>query len=270
MTLESTLWFAGQLVGTGAAALLGWRLGRAHRRVWQPAAIIAAVLTLLWPLMRLRPLWYIHFPGPAVVIFIEVTGVILPAALLFALASARAQRPRERRALRLLIVVCVLYLVRNGLWMVRPEVPDLRTATYADRVCRQSTDYTCVAASLVTLLDRYGIPATETEMARLSYTEPGNGTTDTRAVYALQRKLAGTRWTPCYERCTYARFMELPQPSIVALRWGYFTSHMVPVLAATPDGVDIGDPLTGPRHLSPAEFQAEWLHRVVYLRTQPD
>jgi hypothetical protein len=181
MTAESTLWFAAQALAASAAVILGLRVARARPAIWRPVAVVATALMLLWPLVRVFPAAPLELLGPGIVIFIEVTGIVIPAALLFAIASGVVQRARDRRALRLLLVVCALYFVRSGLWMVHPPVPELSTATFEDGVCRQSTDYTCVAASLVTLLHAHGIEATETEMARLSYTEVGNGATDSRA-----------------------------------------------------------------------------------------
>jgi predicted double-glycine peptidase len=149
--------------------------------------------------------------------------------------------------------------------MLKPQVPQSKMSTYVDGVCRQTTDYTCVAASLVTLLHTYGITATETEMARLSYTEIGSGSTDTRAVCALQRKLAGQPVNVRYEHMDFDRLRQLNRPCMVPLEWGYFTSHMVAVLSVTDGGVSLGDPLTGQRDVDKAEFMRGWLRRAIYL-----
>lgn len=266
MTTESILWFVLQAIAAAAAAVAGLLVARTRPVVWKPVAVVATLAMLLWPLMRVFPAAVLAVLDAGIVIFIEVTGIVIPAALLFALASGVVQRARDRRALRLLMVVCAFYYVRSGFWMVRPPVPELRTAPCVDGVCCQSTDYTCVAASLVTLLHAYGIAATETEMARLSYTEVGNGATDTRAVYALQRKLAGRPFKVHYERwMTYERLIGLERPCIVPVKWGYFSSHMVPVLEADAESVLVGDPLGGPRRRARAAFEADWLHRAVYL-----
>lgn len=266
MAAESIIWFALQALAAAAAAVVGFRIARARPAVWKPAAIVATALMLLWPLMRVFPAAALSALGAGVVIFIEVTGIVIPAAMLFALASGVVKRPRERRALLLLLVVCGLYFVRSGLWMVRPPVPDLDTAPYADGVCLQSTGYTCVAASLVTLLHAHGIEATEAEMARLSYTEVGNGATDSRAVYALQRKLRRLPIEVRYERgMSYERLLELGRPCVVPIKWGYYCSHMVPFLDADAEAVTLGDPLTGRRRVPRAEFESDWLRRGIYL-----
>lgn len=265
MTLESAGWFVGQIVAIIAAALAGWWVGRREMRLWRPIAIAATVAMLTWPLMRLFPAHVIRWLGAQSVMFIEVTGIVIPAVLLFAIAARNIRTAGQRRAILLLIPVCCLYFVRNGVWMVRPPLDDLGPMQIQDGICRQSTGYTCVAASLVTLLDRHGYQASETQMARLSYTEAGWGTTDSRALVALHKRLAGEPVEICYEVMDYHRLTLVPKPCVVPIRWSYFVSHMVPILAANDEAVVIADPLDGVCEKSPEEFLEVWHKRGIYL-----
>jgi len=265
VTYESVTWFTGQAVALAFTALAGHRLARAGPRVWKPAAIVSAVLVALWPLLRIEPTWSRAMLGTYFAVFLELTGVVFPAVLLFMIATTHMKRLRDRRALRWLPVMCALYFLRSGLWMVRPGMPATPTSQYADAICRQSTDYTCVAASLVTLLTAHGIPATENEMAKLSLTEVGNGTTDTRAVYALERKLAGQPVRVQYRRLDYDELQRVPLPCLVPLKWGYYSSHMVPVLSLTETHIVLGDPLSGRQEMLRADFEPEWLGRAIYV-----
>ena len=274
MTYESVTWFTGQAVALALTALAGHRLARAGPRVWKPVAIGSAVLVALWPLLRIEPTWSRAMLGTHFAVFLELTGVVFPAVLLFTIATVHMKRLRDRRALRWLPLACALYFLRSGLWMVWPGMPATPTSRYADAVCRQSTDYTCVAASLVTLLNAHGIAATENEMAKLSLTEVGNGTTDTRAVYALERKLAGRPVRVHYRRLDYDALQRVPLPCLVPLKWGYYSSHMVPVLTVCETHIVLGDPLEGPREMLRADFESEWLGRAIYVEglspaTQP-
>ncbi len=265
MTLTSILWFAGQFVAALLAAVLGWRVGKRSARLWRPVAVLAAVLMLLWPLLRFFPTLALGVFDACLLIFVEVTGIVVPAAVLFAIAAEQLQQQRQRRAVRLLLLVCLLYFVRSGAWMIGRPVPDMKISRYNDGVCRQSTGYTCVAAALVTMLRGFGIESTETEMARLSYTEIGNGSTDMRAVCALQHKLAGRPLAVRYERMGYARLREIALPCLVPIKWGYYISHMVAVLEVHEDRVVLGDPLVGRREMPRGEFDEEWLSRAVFL-----
>jgi predicted double-glycine peptidase len=265
MHTEPVVWFVGQVVAAGLAGVAGWRIARCEPRVWKRTALLATVLMLAWPFMRLFPAHVIRWLGANLVIFIEVTGIVIPAVLLFTIAARNTRTEGQRRAVRLLIPVCALYFIRYGVWMVRPPIADLGPTQLQGEVCRQSTTYTCVAASLVTLLKAYGYEAGETQMARLSYTEVDWGTSDSRAVLALQKRLAGEAVDVCYEVMDYERLKSVPKPCIVPIRWNYFVSHMVPVLSADENGVRIGDPLAGVLHESAKDFYRMWHKRGIYL-----
>jgi predicted double-glycine peptidase len=264
MTVESILWFIGQAVVGVVAIPVGRRIARARPVIWKTVATFVSAVAALCPVMRLFSDEALHVFPARILIFIEATAIIVPAVLLFSIASLHVAA-RDRRPVYVVLVVCGLFYVRAGLWMLKPPVPEAKMSHYMDGVCRQSTDYTCVAASLVTMLSFHGIQATEMEMARLSYTEIGEGSTDTRAVYALQRKLAGQPLEVRYERMDYDRLRQVELPCIVPTEWGYFTSHMVPVLSISDDSVAVGNPLTGRRDIDRAEFLRIWLKRGIYL-----
>ena len=265
IALEPRLWFAGQLLLLGLSFVIARRLrGLSHHRM-KIVAVVATALMLFWPLIRFQPSLGIDLFGARSLTFIEVTGITLPAMVLFTLAAKLTSRERDQRALRLMPVIVLLYLFATGRWMLAPPIATLPPMKFSGDVCLQTTGYSCVAASLVTLLRAVGIDATETEMARLSLTEENGGTTDTRAAYALQCKLADRGWTVHYDRLDYARLQSLPKPCLTPLRWGYFFNHMVPVLAADDRRVTLGDPLTGRRVMSADDFQAEWLGRAIYV-----
>lgn len=265
MTLESGTWFGAQAGAMLLSIFVGWRISRSHRRVWLGSASVATLVMLAWPLMRFFPARFTGWLGAHWLIFIEVTGIVVPAVLLFAIAGRHVRTPGERRVITLMLPVCCMYFLRTGLWMVHPPVPELGPMRVERGVCRQSTSYTCVAASLVTLLRSHGIPATETEMARMSFTEVYGGTTDSRAVQALEAKLAGQPFKVHFEEMDYPELMVVPKPCVVAIRWNYFTAHMVPVLDASAHWVVLGDPSQGVRRMPVDEFVRNWQNRGIYL-----
>jgi hypothetical protein len=264
MTFESAAWFGGQIVAAALAFALGTWAARRARSVWQSVAIGATALMLLWPLIRLAPHLLLPVVGAPLLVFTEHTGVIMPAVLLFAIAAVHVH---PRRAFYLLVVLCGVYLCVHGKWMIAPPVPDLGKSEIRKGLCYQSTSYTCVAAALVTLLQSRGISTSETEMARLSYTGVDIGTTDTRAVLALQRKLRGQPYAVRYSRLSLDQLAALELPCMAPIAWGYFTAHMVVVQAVDGDAVTLADPYQGPRTLSRAAFAEEWLGRAVYLES---
>ncbi len=68
-------------------------------------------------------------------------------------------------------------------------------SVWRDNICLQSTSYTCSAASAATLLNHYGIDATEAEMAELCLTNSLRNGTSWQGLYrGLVLKTAGTAW----------------------------------------------------------------------------
>lgn len=253
-----------QVALTVAAFLVAPRIAHGPRALWIGACVLSLALLLCWPLMRVAPVHVITLLGAPGVACIELTGLAVPAVLLFGVASRHLPKASDRRAVLMLTAVAAIYFVKAGWWMVSPGVSGLKpTLVDADGVCRQSTGYTCVAASMVTLLHARGVPATESEMARLAYTQVGGGATDSRAVWALEEKLRGSTLSPCYRTLDRAGLIHAAKPCLVQLDWGYFVSHMVPVMEATEGSVVIGDPISGRREMTMQEFMAEWKGKAI-------
>lgn len=252
------------LAAFAAAPFVARRGPRPVRVGWLALALAAM---LLWPLFRVLPVHAVGLLGPWVVAHVELTGIIVPAAMFFGLAARLVPRAADRRAMHVLLALAAAYAVRAGLWMTpfASDFAHLPPTRMQGGVCLQSDDSTCVAASLVTLLHALRIPAQEAEMARLAGVEPGAGATDSRALLALQRKLAGTPSRARYASLDQAALIAAPKPALVQLGWGFFTSHMVTVLAADERGVTLGDPLSGRRDLPWTEFLAQWKGQAILV-----
>jgi hypothetical protein len=264
------LWsvFAIQAALALAAFLIAPWVARRSSRVWRSVCFISLGVLLLWPLFRFFPVPAIRLLGAPVVASIELTGLFIPATLLLAVAARHVPKPRDRRAILLLIPFAAIYFVRAGKWMLvppLPAVPELGPSRIVDGVCMQKTGYTCVAASMVTMLRAHGMSVSETEMARLAHVEIDGGATDSRALWALERLLDGTMLKPRYESMDYAGLIAAPKPCLVQVDFGFFVSHMVPVLAADAESVVLGDPLTGRRTIAASEFEREWKRNVIML-----
>lgn len=255
-----------QLVIAAIAFVGGQRLSRTHPRYAVLFASIALVLMIAFPLMRVFPAVALKLLGPALTSLTEFTGLAMPAGLLFGLATPRLTRAGDRRAIYALVGIAGVCFVRAGWWMVSPNHGDLGPPKWRNDVCLQTTDSTCVAASLATLLKARGVETTEAEMAAMSYVVPGEGTTDSRAAWALERKLAAVgrddlRVT--YERMTLTELIAAKKPCMVPISWGFFTSHMVCVMEASENNIVLGDPLSGRRMLRPRDFVVDWKGMVL-------
>lgn len=263
--------FAGQLLLALGAFAIAPTLARQRRAIWVAVCIGSLLALLLWPLMRVFPTAPIDALGAPVVAMIELTGLFIPATLLLGIASRHVPKPSDRRAILVLVAIASLYFIRSGWWMIDARLPDLGPTRMQAGVCRQSTDYTCVAASMVTMLNAHGISAEESEMARLARIQVNGGATDSRALWALEQKLAATNLRPIYKALDVAALSRAPKPALVQLDWGFFISHMVPVMAMNSERVTVGDPLTGMRDMPMQEFARKWKGNAITLvpRTLP-
>lgn len=262
--------FAAQVVLAIAAAVFGRHAGTQPKAQAQRIACLALVAMLLFPLARVFPVEVMRLLGAPAASCIELTALVIPATLFFSLAAMLVPKPSDRRALMLLNVVAAIYFVKAGWWMISPGLSALGPTRIDEQgICRQSTGYTCVAASMVTMLRARGIPAEEGELASLCRTQPGGGATDSRAVWALQTKLAGLPLVPRYAKLDLTSLVACPKPCMVQLDWGFFVSHMVPVMSATPDRVVLGDPLSGRREMAMAEFLNDWKGLAITLEEKP-
>ncbi len=131
-------------------------------------------------------------------------------------------------------------------WMVLPiDDSSARTAT-ADHHCQQTTSYTCVPASCVTLLSYWGIHATEGEMARLCRTR-GDGTTTFNAFRGIKLKLRAADMRVDIVEMDVKRFCELRKPVLFCDRRG----HATVMLYDRGESVVVWDPLMGSKSLMP-------------------
>ncbi len=258
-----------QVVIALVAFFLAARVARARRWTWISVCVGSLGAMLLWPLMRVLPVHAIRWFGAGFVACVELTALAIPAVMFFGIAGRHVPKKSDQRAILWLTAAAGLYFVKAGWWMLSSGVPAGLAAapTKFDPhgVCLQRTDYTCVAASMVTMLRARGIEADEVEMAALAHVQVGGGATDSRALWALEHKLRGTAFRASYRRLDHAGLVDAPKPCLVQLDWGYFMSHMVPVMEANDRIVVIGDPLTGRREMTVAAFGEKWKGLAITL-----
>ncbi len=249
-----------------AAAIAGSAsISRRSRSVWLPVCVLGLLGMMLWPLMRFFPTVAINLIGAPATACVEITGLFVPAALVFSILARHVPRATDRRAILALVIVAGAFFAWSGRWMVWHTLPDLGPTQMHGEICKQSTDYTCVAASLVTLLKARGVETSEQEMAELAFVQVGAGATDSRALWALQRKLHGTNLRARYASMTLPELIAANKPALVQMDWGFFVSHMVPVLAASTTIVTVGDPLTGFRTIPADKFAREWKKQAIVV-----
>jgi predicted double-glycine peptidase len=181
------------------------------------------------------------------------------AVLFFACASHLISRP-NRRAMKALAAVLVVFVALMTGWRLLPMPMKDFGRKMQDGVCLQSSGYTCGAASLVTMLDRMRIEATEGEMAMLTGTIPGRGVTDFQATYGLQKKLQSIGRSETVEviECADRDPSRVQPPFLAGIKYSFWFDHMVCVLEMHDDLVVMGDPLQGKRMMPLETFRDQW------------
>jgi hypothetical protein len=154
----------------------------------------------------------------------------------------------------------------TAVFIERPK--DLPGIVNYEGICLQSTGYSCAPAAAATLLHRYGVKATEDEMATLCVTRGGGirsaGTSDAGILRGLRHKLQerGTAMisTPAYE--------ELPVPCLVPIRISPSLGHCILITGVDPDQVTVIDPLYGRGTIIRSQFERDWQKSAIYVKVR--
>ena len=113
----------------------------------------------------------------------------LPFAILFFAFASHLVPIGSRKGVLALVIILVSVAASQAFWHLHaPDIYDYM-GKITKGVCQQTSFDTCGAASMVTLLYKKGIQASEGEMARLAMAAPGKGISPHQAAYALSKKL---------------------------------------------------------------------------------
>jgi hypothetical protein len=183
----------------------------------------------------------------------------LGAALLAGVLSGDQRTPQRRRASLAFALLAVGW--SSVTWF--STSPQINSGNrFKGGVCLQSTSATCAACSAVTLLDCYGIPSSEHEMAQLCLNSI-HGATMLGIYRGLKLKTRGTDYDVEPVQCHYEDLQHLDAgPMLIPVRlanlslsagsrpvvWNLLTriNHCVVLFGFTPKGkAVIGDPSNG-------------------------
>ncbi len=177
------------------------------------------------------------------------------------------------RAIPLLTALVAVMIRVMYVPLLRPA-PECRDE-WRDGVCIQTTQATCGAAAVATLLKHYGIATTEAEMADLCLTSP-EGTLHLGMYRGLARKTAGTPWTVEVFSGDVARLRSIAHDPVIlfvglrrgqnadpryAREWGWTPGlrHTVVLFGFTDESrIEIGDPSVGREYWSVEALDVLW------------
>ncbi len=254
--MESTCAFVVIVAMCALALRLGGWLGRGPtRRTWL-GLFFGLGLMVLWCWLQRHPAVAVQAIPVDVLRYIEGTAVAPVFLLVVGIAWSRSDLPRQKRLTVFAMVLGTLYLLNGGLWMLQPTPTSVLGREREVGLVRQTQAYSCVPAACATVLNVLGVPTSEAEMAELTQTRSGTGSTLIRAYAGLKKRLASTRYDVELLEPSYGQLLTLPTPIMTPI-WAAATyRHMVVILNIDDAGVWIADPAQGQTYYSREEFEA--------------
>jgi hypothetical protein len=256
------LFFVVLLLSAGGAGV-GYAISRKGTRAAQVAIAIGLLFVVLRAVVRWSPaVEYALLP-------FDLYAIIHPwwafpfAFLILGAGAPHMSTPGARRGVAAFAVV--LYLVGvQRLWITATFDPQtVHGVVNRDRVCIQSTSYTCGAASAAMLLDQHGVGATEREMAELCWTNGLTGTDEFGVCKGLRAKLAGTGLTPRIVSSDWEDLRRRGGPAMATIYFELMVDHWVLVLEVKDDAVVLLDPIRARQTLPKAKFLELWRKTLV-------
>ena len=257
------LWFAGLAVVSIMALWIGFRLGRGSpSKAWLKAGM-ALVLLAIWVWLRWHPAVAVQAIPVTALSYLEGTAAVPMFMFLMGLACQLSSHPRQRRLAMWAMVLGVVYFLHGGIWMLQRTPGGLLAHRAVLGPTLQSEDFACVPAACASALKRIGIPATESEMAHLTRTRAGYGSTLIRAMDGLRRKLVGSGLEVVLVQPSYEELVNFPTPALTALKTDAIGRHMVVLERITDQDVRMIDPLYGSVTVSRQKFEASYCRQVL-------
>jgi len=250
------------------AAWAGWRCASTGRRGVRCVLLIAGPLMFGWLWLLQRPTVAIELLPVALLPYLEGTAAAPMFMLILGVAWAHSKTRRQRRLVLLAAGVGAFYLLQGGLWMLQPTPAPVLGQERETGLVRQSQSYACVPAACATLLNFHGMPTSEAEMADLTHTRAGAGSTMIRALAGLRARLHAHPLQPSLHQLSLDELRHIDRPLLATIRGGPTFSHMVVIHRVFRDSVLIADPADGWLLLSQDEFETMWTGPVLSLQEE--
>ncbi len=192
----------------------GWMLSRQKRLAFVGIGLSGISCTLA-VLLAIRPdvvVWLIPYSDLAFYSNLYPATIVLFVPCAFAFVKTRRQR------LRMMVWCTLLFLMsfKPFDYQFYSQAQSPMTMIDGDGVCRQSSDYTCSAASLVTYLRLYQVDITEAEAIEMARTKSGHGTMSLGLYRALsiQAERAGN-YRATIEHIAVGELLKRNTPAII-------------------------------------------------------
>ncbi len=251
----SAIWFTWLALLAVGGFLLGTRLGRGNDRRAAGAMLLAVGLIGLWTWLQRNPSVAVNAIPLWLLSQVEGAGAVPLFMLLTGVAWSRAKLPNQKRLTILAAFFGGIFFLQGSLWMLQTTPRSaLGSTRNGGTIVMQTQDFSCVAAACATALNRLEVLTTEAEMAELTQTRPGTGSTLIRAMDGLTRRLEDTPWRPELVEPSLEELAALGGPVLTLVKYERGSTHMVTILAMRGDVVLVADPEEGIRNLTHEDF----------------
>ncbi len=154
--------------------------------------------------------------------------------LILGIAWSWSRLARERKFVLMGLGIGAIYFLRGGIWMVETTPENSFAANSpTSKLVLQSQDFSCGPAACATVFHYLGINTSEAEMAQVTQTRAGSGTTMIRTFDGLNRRLASSPWRVDLIEPAWDEIQRLPTPALALMRFQLSEDHMVAVLRIT-------------------------------------
>ena len=266
--MDEVTWFL--LVGalSWGAWLGGARLGGVSVQHARSVLAVAGSMLVIWTWLMKRPAVAAEVMPVWLLSHIEGIGALPWFVLLLGAAWSRAQRPRQRVLIGWALLLGLMVFVNGGSWMLQSTPSAVMGAQRGQRTVLQTQDYTCVPAAAATLLNRSGYRTHEAEMAELTRTRPGVGSTSIRAVDGINRFLS-QGGSPRRAGLVEVELDAIPPgmlPVMTPMIPDPGRRHMVVIVQIDPRFVKVMDPMEGELLLERSDFEERYVGHVIALQ----
>ena len=267
--MDDVCWFFTAVMLSVGGWMLGRRAGLRGDAATHCTAAAGLLLLLAWTWLLKNPATGVRLLPVRLLSRAEGTGSLPMFALVLGVCWQRARCARQKAVVVAAVAAGLVSLFNGGGWLLQrtPEAAFAEAPMPAGSagLVFQSQDFSCVPAACATLLHRWGVPASEARMARLTRTRAGTGSTTLRALEGLATHLVGTDLRPVLLEVGVEDLSGLPLPLITPLQYEPTRQHMVAVERAIGDGFVLLDPVDGSHWVSTAELRAHFTGRVIVL-----
>ncbi len=263
--MEEVYWFLLMAMLTAAGWCVGQRCGQSSAAIARAGVLAGAALLIGLTYLTRHPSVAVHVLPVPLLARVEGVAAVPAFMVILGVAWARSDRLRQKAVVGWAMLLGAVYFVNGGAWMLQQTPTQVLGQTTGRGDVMQSQDYSCVPAASATALRRLGLPATEAEMAELTKTRPGRGSTTVRALDGLQRKLHGSRFGAALVEVEVDELEKIPTPALTPLQYEPTRRHMVTLLRASPKSVRLVDPVDGHMVMNWDTFAAYFTGQVIFF-----